>query len=45
LVFVNDMIMAGDDETKKLALKQNLAVQFEMKNLGNILNISIVIRK
>jgi len=32
LVYVNDMIFAGDDEIKKLALKEKLKAQFDMKD-------------
>ncbi|RDY07539.1 putative mitochondrial protein, partial [Mucuna pruriens] len=31
LVYVDDMIVTGDDEIKKLTLKENLATQFEME--------------
>nr|KYP35648.1 Retrovirus-related Pol polyprotein from transposon TNT 1-94 [Cajanus cajan] len=36
LVYVDDNIIAGDDETEKLALKEKLAAQFEMKDLGKL---------
>lgn len=36
LVYVNDMIIARDEKTEKLALKEILAAQFEMKDLGKI---------
>lgn len=30
------MIIAGDDETKKLVLKEKLATRFEIKELGKL---------
>jgi len=33
LIYVEDMIIAGDNETDKLALKEKLLAQFEMKDL------------
>ena len=36
LVCVDDMIIAGDDEIEKQTLKERLAAQFEMKDLGKL---------
>lgn len=36
LVYVNDMIIAKDDETEKLALKEKLVAQLKMKDLGKL---------
>jgi len=36
LVYVNDMIVAGDDEHEKQVLKEKLPIQFEMKDLGKL---------
>jgi len=36
LIYVNDIIIAWDDEIKKLALKEKLKAQFDMKNLGKL---------
>jgi len=36
LVYVDDMIIAGDDEIEKQNLKQRLPAQFEMKDLGKL---------
>nr|KYP72424.1 hypothetical protein KK1_005012 [Cajanus cajan] len=33
---MDDMIIAGDDEIEKLTLKEKLAAQFEMKDLGKL---------
>ncbi|RDY03252.1 Copia protein, partial [Mucuna pruriens] len=36
LVYADDMIVIGDDEIEKLTLKEKLATQFEMKELGKL---------
>ena len=36
LVYVDDMIITGDDEIKKQTLKERLTAQFEMKDLGKL---------
>ncbi|RDX90369.1 hypothetical protein CR513_27776, partial [Mucuna pruriens] len=36
LVYVEDMIVKGDDKIEKLTLKEKLATQFEMKELGKL---------
>ncbi|RDX96694.1 hypothetical protein CR513_20602, partial [Mucuna pruriens] len=36
LVYVDDMIVIGDDKIEKLNLKEKLATQFEMKELGKL---------
>ncbi|RDX71634.1 Copia protein, partial [Mucuna pruriens] len=36
LVYVDDMIVIGDDKIEKLTLKEKLATQFEMKELGKL---------
>ncbi|RDX74615.1 hypothetical protein CR513_45622, partial [Mucuna pruriens] len=36
LVYVDDMIVTGDDEIQKLTLKEKLKTQFEMKELGKL---------
>jgi len=34
LVYVDDIIVIGDDEEEQMLLKRNLALEFEIKNLG-----------
>ena len=36
MVYVDDMIVARDDEHEKKILKEKLVAQFEMKDLGNL---------
>jgi len=36
LVYVDDMIVAGDGEHEKQVLKEKLAIQFEIKDLGKL---------
>ncbi|RDY05890.1 Copia protein, partial [Mucuna pruriens] len=36
LVYIDDMIITGDNEIEKLNLKEKLATQFEMKELGKL---------
>ncbi|RDX71655.1 hypothetical protein CR513_48958, partial [Mucuna pruriens] len=36
LVYVDDMVVTDDDEIEKLTLKEKLATQFEMKELGKL---------
>nr|KYP53851.1 Retrovirus-related Pol polyprotein from transposon TNT 1-94 [Cajanus cajan] len=36
LVYVDDMIIVGDDEEEKLTPKKKLATHFEMKDLGRL---------
>ncbi|RDY13990.1 hypothetical protein CR513_00996, partial [Mucuna pruriens] len=36
LVYVDDMIIVGDDETERLTLKERVATHFEMKNLEKL---------
>nr|KYP36608.1 Copia protein [Cajanus cajan] len=36
LVYVDNMILVGDDEEEKLTLKKKLTTQFEMKDLGKL---------
>ncbi|RDY10160.1 hypothetical protein CR513_05363, partial [Mucuna pruriens] len=48
LVYVNNMIVIGDDEIEKLTLKEKLSMQFEMKEIGKLkcfLGIEIVYSK
>ncbi|RDX78941.1 hypothetical protein CR513_40699, partial [Mucuna pruriens] len=48
LVYVDDMIIIGDDEIEKLNMKEKLATQFEMKELGKLkyfLRIEVVYSK
>ncbi|RDY01436.1 hypothetical protein CR513_15229, partial [Mucuna pruriens] len=36
LVYIDNMIVTGDDEIEKLTLKEKLATKFEMKELGKL---------
>ncbi|CAN6709377.1 unnamed protein product [Malus baccata var. baccata] len=36
IIYVDDMIITGDDSEEMMKLEQNLAVEFEMKNLGDL---------
>lgn len=36
LVYIDDIIIAGDDELEKQTLRERLAAQFEMKDLGKL---------
>ena len=36
LLYVDDMIITGDNEDEIFLLRNNLAVQFEIKNLGEV---------
>ena len=36
IIYVDDMIITGDDSEKMMKLEQNLAADFEMKNLGDL---------
>ncbi|RDX88675.1 hypothetical protein CR513_29703, partial [Mucuna pruriens] len=48
LVYVDDMIVTSDDEIEKLTLKEKLATQFKMKDLGKLkyfLNIEVAYSK
>ena len=36
LVYVDDLITTGDDESKMHQTKENLAVRFQMKELGQL---------
>lgn len=36
IVYVDDIILIGDDKEKKERLKKDLASEFEMKDLGNL---------
>ena len=36
LVYVNDIIITGNDELEKQTLRERLAAQFEMKDLGKL---------
>ncbi|RDX94031.1 putative mitochondrial protein, partial [Mucuna pruriens] len=42
LVYVDDMIIAGDDEIKRLTLKEKLATNFEMKELGKMKELNVI---
>ncbi|CAN6687056.1 unnamed protein product [Malus baccata var. baccata] len=36
IIYVDDMIITGDDSEEMMKLEQNLAAEFEMKNLGDL---------
>ncbi|CAN6677022.1 unnamed protein product [Malus baccata var. baccata] len=36
IIYVDDMIITGDDSEKMMKLEQNLAAEFEMNNLGDL---------
>ena len=36
LVYVDDLIITGDDETEILRTKENLSIRFHMKELGQL---------
>ncbi|CAN6557534.1 unnamed protein product [Malus baccata var. baccata] len=36
IIYVDDMIITGDDSEEMMKLEQNLATEFEMKNLGDL---------
>lgn len=48
LVYEDNMIIAGDDDIGKLALKEKLTAQFDMKDMGKLkyfLGIEVVYSK